>query len=305
MKSIADSRVAAFVLAAVLLVFLPVSAAASDAVEPVAVMVSILPQAWFADRVGGEYVEVSVLVGPGQSPSTFDPSPKQLAALGEAELFLYAGVPFERGLLPRIDRLPQRPLLAGVGAATETVGHQEHRHGHDHGELDPHTWLDPLQAQTLADTLCAALCRLRPAAADGFRTRREALRTELDSLDREIAAILAAHRGREIYVFHPAFGHFTARYGLVQVAIEEGGREPGARHLAEVIERAKAAGAGAIIVQPQFSRKSARTVARSLGVEVVALDPLAADYAANLIAMARELDRILGGALPDAGGSGS
>ena len=101
-------------------------------------------------------------------------------------------------------------------------------------------------------------------------------------LDGEVRMILSPHSGREFYVFHPAFGHFAKAYDLTQIAIEAGGHEPGARHLAEVIEHARQAGGSAIIVQPQFSQKSAGAVARSLGWKTIALDPLAPHYDSNL-----------------------
>ena len=90
-------------------------------------------------------------------------------------------------------------------------------------------------------------------------------------------------------MFHPAFGHFAAAYGLVQVSVETGGHEPGPRHLADVIERARALGVRSVIVQPQFSRKSAETVAAAIDADIVVLDPLAADYEDNLLHMARTL----------------
>ena len=274
--------------------------------NPIRIVVSILPQAWFAEQLGGEQVAVSVLVGPGQSPATYDPSAKQMARLQQSDLFFFAGVPFEKGLLPRIARMTEGPVLAGVAvsqpAAAEESGAPDRRAVHDHGAddhghdgLDPHTWLDPLQAQVLADTMFAALCRLRPASREVFRSRREELRETLNYLDQDVRTKLLPFRGRDFYVFHPAFGHFAAAYGLNQIAIEAGGHAPGARHLAGVIDRAREAGASAILVQPQFSRKSAAAVARSLDIEVISLDPLARDYDTNLRGIAETLSELFTG----------
>ncbi|MBU8870769.1 MAG: zinc ABC transporter substrate-binding protein [Gemmatimonadales bacterium] len=248
--------------------------------SPVRVVVSILPQVWFAEKIGGREIQVSVLVGPGQSPATYDPSARQMVLLQEAELFIHAGVPFEKGLLPRINRLAEGPSITGVPPSVHSPGHDNI--SHDHDGLDPHSWLDPLQAQVLADTLCAAFCRLRPESEALFLSRRKELRATLENLDNELRGILSPHEGKEFFVFHPAFGHFAAAYGLTQIPIEAGGHEPGARHLAEVMDHARRAGASAIIVQPQFSRKSASAVAQSLDLEVIVLDPLARRYDDNL-----------------------
>jgi zinc transport system substrate-binding protein len=249
--------------------------------RPLQVTVSILPQVWFVEGIGGDLVEVSVLVGPGHSPATYEPTPKQMAGLEQADLFLAAGVPFEYGLVPRILALPRAPVVAGPQSGP-------HDHGHHH-DTDPHTWLDPVQAMAMADTISSRLQILSPENAAHFESRRQELRQRLAALDTQVREILFPYRGRSFIVFHPAFGHFAAAYGLVQVPVEVGGHEPGPRHLAEVIDRAKLSGARSVIVQPQFSRKSAATVAAAIGAEIVVLDPLAPDYAENLLHFARTL----------------
>ena len=246
---------------------------------PVKITVSILPQAWFVEQIGGDLVEVSVLVGPGHSPATYEPTPRQMAVLEHADLFLAAGVPFEQGLVPRVQALPSAPVIAGP-----RLGH----HGHLH-DIDPHTWLDPAQAMTIADTVSFRLQTLLPAVARTIENSCRALKERLAGIDKQAQDILAPYRGRAFFVFHPAFGHFAAAYGLVQVSVETGGHEPGPRHLADIIERAWALGAQSVIVQPQFSRKSAETVAAAIGAEIVILDPLAADYETNLLHLARTL----------------
>lgn len=253
---------------------------------PLRVTVSILPQAWFAREIGGPHVEVQVLVGPGHSPATFEPTPRQLADLQRADLFIASGVPFERGLVPRILALPDAPPMIGPepepGLAHDT-------HGHHHHGVDPHTWLDPKQAVQMARDMSAAFTRLKPEAAALFAKRLTAVEKNLAQLDQDIKSELAPYAGRRFFVFHPSFGHFAAAYGLEQVAVEDDGHEPGPRQLARVIDQAKAAGATAIIVQPQFSQKAAATVARSAGLKVIALDPLSDDYEKNLRHITRTL----------------
>ena len=275
-------------LAVLLFAALPVFAGG----DKLDVVVSILPQVWFAEQIGGDQVEVSVLVGPGHSPATFAPTPKQLVALQGADLFIASGVPFERGLVPRIKAMTDGPRLCGPEPeAGDTSGHQ-----HD---IDPHTWLDPGQALDMAALVCAELSRLAPTSADDFEARLQGLTTLLVDLDSEIQTILAPYEGREFFVYHPAFGHFAAAFGLTQIAVEDHGHEPGPRQLAQVIEHAKSEGAQAIIVQPQFSRKSAGTVARSAGLEVVVLNPLSPDYDSNLRHIAVTLANLFAGSTED------
>lgn len=300
---------AAAVLAAALLpaaspAAAPAAAAAGERAsapppDRMTVYVSVLPYAWFVERIGGDRVAVEVLVAPGQSPETYEPSPRELARLGEAAALVRAGVPFERALLPRLARafpgLPVVDPLAGLrllpwedAGAGESEGH-DHGHGHDHGDFDPHVWLDPVLARGAARNLAAALARLDPAHAAEFEARRGELDAELAALERELAAQLAPYRGRTFYVFHPAFGYFAARFGLRQAAIQSGGREPAPRQLAAVIDAARRDGARALFVQPQYSPRSARKVADALGAALVPLDDLARDYPDNLRRLAAAL----------------
>lgn len=285
---------------------LAVAGCSGSADEAPDVVVSILPQAWLVEQIGGPEVRVEVLVGPGQSPATFDPGPRQIADLLEADLFIRAGVPFERGLLPKIERMPNAPRILAPdldrtapdpGDGSPEAAHAGHAHeqghGHDHGGLDPHTWLDPNRFRAEAQVVCDELCRLRPESAETFRRRTAELDGRLVSLDAEIRAALAPYRGASFFVFHPAYGHFARAYGLHQIAIELDGHEPGARHLAGVIDRARASGARAVIVQPQFAGETARRVADEIGGEVIALDPLARDYERNLRRLAGALAELL------------
>ena len=261
--------------------------------RPLTVTVSILPQAWFVDHIGSDLVTVRVLVGPGHSPATYEPTPRQMAALQGSALFFCAGVPFERGFVDRIADLNPGPRVVGsrpeAGAAHD---HEDPHHGHHHDDLDPHTWLDPDQAAVFADSVGLYLAQALPDHASDIRDRTADLKAELANLDAELHRLLADSQGDVFFVFHPAFGHFAAAYGLTQVAIETGGHEPGSRHLARIIDQARRAGARAIITQPQFSEKSAATVARGIGAELVVLDPLSEDYAANLLHIGETLARI-------------
>jgi zinc transport system substrate-binding protein len=274
----------------VLLVFLlTVPVAGVRAEDKVAVMVSILPQVWFVEQIGGDLVTVEALVGPGHSPATFEPTARQMARLQNTQVYFSAGVPFEQGLLPRISASQSAPPVHGPRPAR---GSHSHHHGHDHdhsSEMDPHTWLDPLQAQAMADTIGQILGELVPQRADYFLSRTLELKTRLANLQGEIATILEPVRGKTFFVFHPAYGHFAQAFGLHQIAVEADGHEPGPRQLAGVIDEIRDKHAQVLIVQPQFSQKSAGAIARATGVEILVLDPLASRYDDNLRHIAHSL----------------
>ncbi len=261
------------------------------------VFVSILPQAYFAERIGGGRIEVEVLVQPGQDPHILELTPKQMARLAEADLYFRMGVDFENALMPRIESavahlevvdcregLTLRDMESG---SHEHESEQESEQGDDHEGLDPHVWLSVHNAMQISRTMRAALIRLDPAGEDVYEQGFGSLIEDLEALDENIAEILAPVKGKPFFVFHPAFGYFADDYGLAQVAVEIAGSEPSARQLAHIIEEAQEREVRILFVQPQFSRKSAEAIAEAIDGAVVPIDPLAYDYVENLEQMAR------------------
>jgi len=262
--------------------FAPASSGASGTDE-LPVFVSIPPMAFFVERVGGARVDVHVLVGPGQSPETFEPTSKQLVELSGSRVFFSIGVPFEEAILDRIRNNFKRVEIIDAGAGIELRESKS-----DHG-IDPHVWLDPELAVIIAGNVRAALERLDPGHEKEYESNAAALINDLTEVDKEIRRMLAPLKGDRFYVFHPAYGYFARAYGLVQVPIEEGGASPGSRQLAELIDRAKAQKVRAIFIQPQYSSASAKTIANEIGADIIEMDPLARDYLANLEDIARKI----------------
>ncbi|MHC5081786.1 MAG: metal ABC transporter solute-binding protein, Zn/Mn family, partial [Planctomycetota bacterium] len=133
------------------------------------VFVSILPQAYLVERIGGEHVEVHVLVAPGASPATYEPSPKELAKLGAAARYFRIGVPFERGFITKLKSTHEHLEIVDTREGVDLLPMEEE---HDHGEeeedhegeaLDPHIWLDPILLKTQAETIFKALREADPA----------------------------------------------------------------------------------------------------------------------------------------------
>lgn len=250
------------------------------------VFVSIPPYQYLAARVGGPDVAVETLVPEGQSPSSYEPAPRQMASLARARVYFRAGLPFEDPLLRRlagafrdvevVDLRRGVPLRAFGGEEGSGPG----------GHPDPHVWLDPARAKIQAGTVCETLCSLDPAREAGYRSRLRGLCSDLDATHRKVAGLLAPARGGKIYVFHPAFGYFTDAYGLIQVPLETEGKEPGPRHLARLMEQARRDGVRVLFVQPQHPDREARALADEVGARLVPLDPLARDYLENLERMA-------------------
>ena len=281
---------------------------ASGESRPIVAFCSIAPQRYLVESVGGDLVSVHVLVGPGQSPHTFEPTPRQMADLSGANVYFAIGLPFENRILDGVralsaglvvvdtaERVPRRQVEETHAHTEPGVSHGREEPGEPAGGglTDPHVWLNPRFAGLMAQAVCDALRELAPGRAEVFQQNLSALLRDLDELDAELAETLAPLSGESIYVFHPAFGYFTDEYGLKQIPVEIGGMEPGARELVRLIERATADGVRVIFVQPQFSARSARAIAAEIGGAVVPMDPLSSDYLENLRSMARAVREAL------------
>jgi zinc transport system substrate-binding protein len=276
------------------------------------VFVSIPPQKWLVDKVGGDLVNVGVLVSKSQDPHTFEPSPRQVAALTGARIWFTMDMEFEAQLARKVrevapglqvadiaDNLPKVALQwSEEGGGTQAHVEQEHGdqvdgHHHNNAGLDPHVWLSPLNLQKMAGTIAETLAVADPANRDVYNENLAEVKNELTLLHQNIAQQLAPFAGSSFYVFHPSFGHFAKTYDLVQKAVEIGGKSPSPRQLTQLIGRARADKVKVIFVQPQFDPKSARAVATAIGGNVVPLDALAEDVPANLKDMANQIETAL------------
>lgn len=269
----------------------------------VKVFAGILPAAYFVERVGGANTDVGVLVAPGQDPHTFEPSPKLMTKLADSQILFKTGFPFEEVLVKKlastVKNLTVVDLQQGITlrpAEEENEHHgdaKEEDHHHEAEDMDPHTWLDPRLAKIQAQTIADALIRIDPSHRSEYENNLKEFQKDLDAVHEKLTKALAPVKGKSFFVFHPAYGYLGDAYGLKQVPVQMGGKDPSAKQLAGLIKRAKEEGVKIIFVQPQFSKKSAETLARSIGGAVVVLDDLSSDYLNNLQDMAAKLDSAL------------
>jgi zinc transport system substrate-binding protein len=256
----------------------------SDAV--LMVTVSILPQRFFVERIGGEWVEADVMVLPGDSPATYEPEPAQLKALSEADAYFSIGVPFEGAWLDRIASANRRMLMVDTAEGIDRVGSADNP--------DPHIWLSPRLVKIQARTIHEALVALDPAHEDVYRANLDAFTAEIDELDADIRAALADVEQRKFIVFHPSWGYFASDYGLEMISVEVGGQEPSAAELAKLIVQAKRENIRVVFAQPEFSTSAAETIAAEIGGRVLLISPLAEDWLDNIRKVAETFAEVLG-----------
>ncbi|MCP4969315.1 MAG: zinc ABC transporter solute-binding protein, partial [Arcobacter sp.] len=169
--------------------------------------------------------------------------------------------------------------------------HEEEKH-HDHGGIDPHVWLDPILVKTQAKNIYEAIIKIDKENIDFYTKNYKNFLEELNILDEKLKNILKPYSNKAFMVFHPSWGYFSNRYNLEQIAIEVEGKEPKPSQLIDLVKEAKLHNIKILFVSPQFSKKGAETIAKSLKGKVTIIDPLSYNWEDDLIKTANEIANI-------------
>jgi len=272
------------IVIALLILTLPMDISADS---PIKIHVSILPQKYFVEQIGGDKVKVDVLVKPGKSPATYAPSPDQIKKLGMSDIYFKIGVPFENGILNKIRSMNKTNIIdTNQEVVLRDITKHRHIEESDHKShtvgKDPHTWMNPLIVKRQSRTIFQALSKFDPDSREYYKENYLKFIKDLNKLDKRLHTILNGLKGENIFVFHPFLGYFTDAYGLNQIAIETMGKAPKGKELSRIIKLAKKKGIKKIFVQPQFDRNAANKIASVINGRVISIDPLAYDYLDNM-----------------------
>ncbi|MHC6203053.1 metal ABC transporter solute-binding protein, Zn/Mn family [Breznakiellaceae bacterium SP9] len=276
--------------------YLLFSGASSEQTFSTIVVVSILPQAWFIEQIAGDRVKTQVLIGPGQSPHTYELRPHQLADLGQASFWLLSGAEFELSLVPKVRQLfPKLLIIDGTQGVQLRLleAHEDDGDGHAAIEYDRHTWLGRKPAKIMAAHIRDAFSSLYRERQKVYHDTCAKVLAQIDAVFDRLQTELKPLYGQTVFVYHPSFGYFLDEFGIKQEAVETGGKEPSARQLRALIEHAKSAGAAAIFVQAQFPVNTAQTVAQATGAQLIPLDPLAPDWLDTIERIGRALKQTI------------
>lgn len=267
--------------------------------------VSILPQKYFVEKIGGELVTVNVMVGAGVSAETYEPLAQQLANLSKSSAYISIGVPFEQAWLEKIKSA--NPDISIVNSSEgidkiPMIGHDHHDHGHDdehshqkddHEEekesLDPHVWLSPQLAKIQAQNIYQELVKLDAKNEAIYQQNLAKFLTEIDELDKQITEKFASINQRKFLIYHPAWAYFAQDYDLQQTSIELEGQEATSGELADLITQAKEDNIRVVFADSQFPSKTVDTFAREINGEVILLNPLAENWSENLLQVTDKL----------------
>jgi zinc transport system substrate-binding protein len=256
------------------------------------VIVSILPLQTFTQAIGGDNVEVTVMVQPGSSPHTYEPKPSQMKQVADARLYLAIGVEFEHVWLPKFhDLSPRLPIVDVSHGITRRMMHEAHPEpGEKPTHPDPHVWTTPANVKIIAKNILNALSKVDPNHADSYKQNYQAFLAQIKQTDQKIRTLLSGlPKGTKFMVFHPSWGYFADTYGLTQLPVQVAGKSPKPRELIALVKEARTQHVRAIFTQPEFSDTTAKVLAKELHIPVRKISPMAPDWSANLIRLARDI----------------
>jgi len=260
---------------------------------PLKIFVSIPPQQWLVENLAGDLAASEMLLGGGQDPHTFEPTPRQIGGLSKAQLYLTIGMTFEHHISTKLGQTNSTLKIIDTSHGIKKLTEPDHSHSEhsadDHRSnsgYDPHIWLSPINLIEIARNITMALIGADGNNQDLYEEKFTKLEHRLLQLHENIKTKLAPYTGAHFFVFHPAFGYFANEYHLHQVPIEIEGKLPSPKQLFRIVSQARSQNIDVLFVQPQFDPSSAQAVAQAINGEIIILDPLARDIIANIDLMA-------------------
>ncbi|MEO1927709.1 MAG: zinc ABC transporter substrate-binding protein [Nautiliaceae bacterium] len=222
------------------------------------ISVTILPQKGVVKAIGGDKVNVNVMVPPGNSPATYTPNFKQLKELKNSDIYFTIGVPFDKKYLSKIKEINPNIKIVYFGSFIKTTN-------------NPHIWLSPallqLEAKVVLDTLITNDSKNKTYYLNNYKHYIKTLANlEVKGLE--------TIRQKAFITFHPSFYYFAKDFHINQIAIQKEGKSPSFAYLAKIIKLAKKENVKTVIISPEFPTKYAKIVAAKIGAKVAVISPL-------------------------------
>lgn len=236
------------------------------------IAVSIAPLADFVKSVGGDNVEVTVMVPPGYSPHTYEPTPSQMVKISQADIYVKvgSGVEFEEAWMD--DLIAQNSDMHIINCSP----------GIDITNGDPHVWNSPVNAQQMVENIYQGMIAANPDDKDYYLNNKNSYIDALKELDNYARETLSGFDNSNFLIYHPSFGYLAAEYNLTQIPVEHEGKEPTPQVIQSCIDKSVEYNLNYVFVAPQFATSYAETIAREIEGQVLYLDPLPLSYISNM-----------------------
>ncbi len=247
--------------------------------QKIVVAVSIVPQKAFVEAVGGDLVEVVLLVPPGSSPGNYEPTPQEMVSFSQSSVYFAIGVPTEAAnIMPQAEEIDTIKIVRLQDEVAAIHPDRELAPG----RRDAHIWLSPKRAQVMVEVMARELSLLDEANRETYEKNARQFIAELDELNGFLSETFSKLSNNKFIVFHPAFGYLADDYGLEMYALEQDGKEATPQRLQEMIDLAKIEGIKVIFYQKEIDSQQSAAFAEEIGGKTVQLAPLSPHYIENL-----------------------
>jgi zinc transport system substrate-binding protein len=258
------------------------------------ITVSILPQKYFVEKIAGDHFNINVMIPPGASPVTYEPTPKQMKELSNSFAYLKIGhIEFENVWMKNMQSINAEMKIVDLSQNADLIEPEnKHVHSHDghhHHGVDPHIWTSPIEVKKQAEIIFNFLVNSEPESKNEFTVNYNSFLSEIDSLNKYLNEILLPYKGRKFMIFHPALSYIARDYGLEQISIEIDGKEPTPANIQEIINVAKKEDIRIIFVQKQFSTHNVEVIANEIQASVIQIDPLDYNWEKSIRFIANEI----------------
>lgn len=277
-----------------LLILLSACGNPSQKADKPVLTVTLEPLRYLTEALSGNDFQVVSMVPKGSSPESYDPTPQQLVNLSRSQAYLRIGyIGFEQAWMKKLEANCPDMKVFDTSKGIDLIRGEGHWHGdHFHeGGVEPHIWNSTRNAAIIAENICKALCELNPTHQEAYQQRLDSLKQIIMQTDKEIRTLLQ-EADSTFLIYHPALSYFARDYGLKQISIEEGGKEPSPAQLKVLIETTRKENTHVIFVQQEFDQRNAQLIANELGVNIVSINPLSYDWAEEMIRIARALSLV-------------
>ena len=237
--------------------------------------VTIAPLKYIVEQITGNDFSIEILVPTGASPETFEPTPKQYITLNEAQMIFSTGlITFETALLNHLeDDSNIVDLSRNISLIEGACSHNHTSGAHQHG-IDPHIWTSPHELKTMARNAYNAIIAHYPDSVK-YTESYNRLARQIEQLDEECRQRCDSSSARAFIIYHPALTYFSRAYSIEQIAVEDEGKEPSAKHIANIIEQAKAKNVKSLLYQKEYPRSVVEVLAEDTGLTPQEINPLA------------------------------
>lgn len=253
--------------------------------------VTLEPLRYFTEAIAGDNYEVVSMVPKGSSPESYDPTPQQLVNLSKSQAYFRIGyIGFEQAWMKKLEANCPDMKVYNTSKGIDLLRDKGHWHGdHFHeGGVEPHVWNSTQNALIIADNIYQALCELDSTHQEDYQKRLDVLKQTIRQTDANVRTLIE-NADSTFLIYHPALSYFARDYGLKQVSIEEGGKEPSPAQLKTLIETCRNENVHTIFVQQEFDQRNAQLIANELGVNIVSINPLSYDWVKEMIRIAEAL----------------